>query len=62
MTSRLLRMEDVSDMTGVPVNTLRYWRQKGAGFGPVSVRIGRRVVYREADVEAWIAAQFKAAT
>jgi len=35
--------------------TLYYWRHKG--IGPPSVRIGRRVMYRRGDVEAWIAEQ-----
>ena len=56
--TRLLRMEEVSERIGVPVGTLRYWRKTGTG--PRAARIGRRVVYREADVEAWINAQFDA--
>jgi predicted DNA-binding transcriptional regulator AlpA len=37
------------------VATLRYWRHLGTG--PRSFRLGRRVVYRLADVGAWIEAQ-----
>lgn len=55
---RLLRIEDVSEQTGVPVETLRYWRKRDKGEGPKSARIGRRVVYRQADVDAWIEAAF----
>lgn len=55
--ARLLRIEQVSERTGVAISTLRHWRQ--ANTGPKSARIGRRVVYREADVEAWIDAQFE---
>jgi len=54
----LLRIEDVSEWTGVPENTLRFWR--ATGTGPRSAKLGRRVVYREADVQAWIDAQFEA--
>jgi len=53
---RLLRIDEVSDWTGVPQNTLRFWRQ--AGKGPRSAKLGRRVVYRESDVQAWLDAQF----
>lgn len=53
---KLLRIPEVAEMTGVPENTLRHWRK--AGLGPKSVRLGRRVVYREAEVEAWINSQF----
>lgn len=60
MTERLLlRVEDVSAQTGVPVNTLRYWRHRNKGEGPKSARLGKRVVYRPADVQAWIDAQFE---
>lgn len=53
---KLLRIEQVAERTGVSVSTLRHWRHHGTG--PKSARIGRRVVYRPEDVDAWIAAQF----
>jgi len=56
---QFLRIEDVADWTGVPVNTLRWWRASGEG-GPKSAKLGRRIVYRESDVQAWIDAQFEA--
>lgn len=45
----------VSGMTGATPGTLRYWRS--VGDGPPSFKIGRRVVYRRAEVERWIAEQ-----
>lgn len=57
---KLLRVEDVAGLTGVPVGTLRYWRH--AGTGPQSAKFGRRIVYRESDVQAWIDAQFAGAS
>lgn len=60
--TRLLRIKEVSEMTGIPENTLRYWRA-GGGKGPRSANLGgRRVVYREEDVIAWIDAQFEGAS
>jgi DNA-binding transcriptional MerR regulator len=56
MSDVLLKINDVADRIGVPVNTLRYWRSHG--LGPKSARIGRWVAYREHDVDAWIASQF----
>ncbi|WGY03735.1 helix-turn-helix domain-containing protein [Nocardioides sp. QY071] len=56
--SRLLRMDEIAERTGVPVGTLRYWRKNGDG--PPAARVGRRVAYREADVAAWIDAHFEA--
>ena len=59
MTHTLLRIEDVAGMTGIPVATLRFWRHEGRG--PHSAKLGRRVVYRLSDVEAWIDEQFETA-
>lgn len=53
--NRPLKMDEVSTRTGVPVDTLRYWRH--IGTGPRSYKLGRRVVYDIADVEAWMAHQ-----
>jgi predicted DNA-binding transcriptional regulator AlpA len=49
---KLLRLPEVASLTGVPEATLRHWRR--IGEGPPSARIGRRVVYREDDVQRWI--------
>ncbi|UYM05459.1 helix-turn-helix transcriptional regulator [Solicola gregarius] len=54
--TKLLRVSEVSDLTGIPEATLRFWRHQGTG--PKSAKLGRRVVYREVDVIAWIDAQF----
>ncbi|WP_418063935.1 helix-turn-helix transcriptional regulator [Pimelobacter simplex] len=54
---QILFIEEVAARTRVPVKTLRHWRLHGTG--PKSARMGRRVVYREADVEAWVDAQFE---
>lgn len=48
----------VSAYTGVPESTLRYWRHTGEG--PISFKLGRRVLYRKADVDAWLAVQYAA--
>lgn len=50
--TNMLRIEQVSERTGVPVATLRYWRYQGTG--PASFRLGRRVVYDAAEIERWI--------
>ena len=56
--TKLLRVPDVSELTGIPEATLRFWRHLGT-TGPPSAKLGRRVVYREADVLAWVDAQFE---
>lgn len=56
--TKLLRLPEVAEMTGIPEATLRFWRHEGRG--PHSAKLGRRIVYREADVLAWIDEQFAA--
>ena len=52
---RLLLMPEVSERTRMSVDTLRYLRQTGGG--PPSFRLGRRVVYPETQLNAWIREQ-----
>lgn len=64
---RLLRVDEVAEWTGVSENTLRYWRSLAQGenpqhVGPPSAKFGKRIVYRESDVQEWIDAQFEKAT
>lgn len=53
---QLQGQEDAAGMIGVSTATLRYWRRNG--LGPVSAKIGRRVVYRRSDIQRWIEQQF----
>ena len=53
---KVLRITQVSEMTGVPEATLRWWRHVGSG--PKSFKIGRAVAYLESDVEAWLGEQY----
>ena len=48
----LLTTAEVADLLRVPAGTARYWRS--IGRGPRSSRLGRKVVYTRADVDAWI--------
>jgi predicted DNA-binding transcriptional regulator AlpA len=52
---RLLTTAEVADRLRRSESTMRYWRM--IHFGPANFSIGRRVVYRAGDVEAWIAEQ-----
>lgn len=57
MPTRLLTLPQTAELLQTPEATLRFWRHQG-DVGPASAKIGRRVMYREADVLAWIDAQF----
>ncbi|MEU1428121.1 DNA-binding protein [Nocardia sp. NPDC005746] len=54
-TDRYLQANDCEAMTGIPAATWRYWAW--AGTGPESFKLGRRRVWRESVIHAWIAEQ-----
>lgn len=49
---RPLDVEAVSRITGIAVGTLRNWKCQGRG--PRCSKLGKRVVYFERDIEAFI--------
>lgn len=51
----LLTTEEVALILRAPVSTVRYWRYLNTG--PKCFKLGRRVVYRRADVRIWLADQ-----
>ncbi|SOC51436.1 Helix-turn-helix domain-containing protein [Blastococcus aggregatus] len=51
----LLTITEAADVLRTPVATLRYWRHRN--IGPKSFRLGRRVLYRRADLRTWIDGQ-----
>jgi excisionase family DNA binding protein len=57
MAERLLNVEEVAERLGVPVSTLHYWSHRGEEL--IGARIGRRLRYRESQVDAHIAAKFE---
>jgi predicted DNA-binding transcriptional regulator AlpA len=57
--SEILLMEEVSDLTRLPLATLRFYRHRGQG-GPKSFKLGNRVCYKRADVMQWIQDQYDA--
>ncbi|OBG28385.1 AlpA family transcriptional regulator [Mycobacterium sp. 852002-51057_SCH5723018] len=56
LKSEILYTEEVAALTRVPVATLRW--MKHVGRGPNWGKLGKRVIYRRADVEAWIESAF----
>jgi Helix-turn-helix domain len=49
----LLTLPEVAARLRVPMNTLRWWRQRGPGF----FKVGRRLVTTTGDLQAWIEEQ-----
>lgn len=56
----IIGITQVAELTKVPEATLRYWRYLG-DRGPKSFKVGRRVMYRRADVDQWIEELYAAA-
>lgn len=55
----LMGYEEVSNLTGIPVNTLKDYRAKKKAGGPPSAVVCGKVRYRRADVLAWLDEQFE---
>ena len=55
MAKHLLNERETSSEYGVPLKTLQYWRYAGHPDGPPFIKVGRRVYYRQSDLELWIA-------
>jgi excisionase family DNA binding protein len=53
MKHEYMTTTEVAHYLRTPTATLRYWRHKG--YGPKGIRVGRRVLYDLAEVEAWLA-------
>jgi excisionase family DNA binding protein len=54
--NELLTVHEAAEMLRMPKDSLRYRMHTGAA--PVSVKIGRRRLFRRADVERWIQDQY----
>lgn len=52
--TKFLTTAEVAELLRTPLETVRFWRH--IGKGPASFKVGRRVLYEVADVEAFIAA------
>jgi excisionase family DNA binding protein len=49
---KLLSIEEVADLLGVPKRSMYRWRTTGEG--PKGVRVGRHLRYRPESVSAWL--------
>lgn len=57
----LMGYEEVSNLTGIPINTLKDYHAKDKAGGPPSAVICGRVRYRRSDVLVWIDQRFEQA-
>jgi excisionase family DNA binding protein len=56
MSESLMSASEVADFLGISVNTLHQLRYRGDPL-PRGYRVGGRIKYRRADVEAWLEEQ-----
>jgi predicted DNA-binding transcriptional regulator AlpA len=49
---KLWTIEDLAEFLGVPVQTIYDWRTRG--YGPLGMKVGRYVRYRQEDVVTWL--------
>jgi len=61
MTDELMTISEVAAAIRVPEATLRYYRHLG-DKGPRSFRAGRRILYKAADVQAWVDERYSEAS
>lgn len=55
--NELLTTEETAELLRSNTNTLAFWRNQKQG--PAWAKLGRRVVYRRSDVDAFIAKSFE---
>ncbi len=57
MPTQLLDIYEAAELLHTTVPTMRLWQTKG--YGPRGAVLGRRLMYRADDLEAWLQAQFE---
>ena len=55
--TEVIDIDEMARRCGITVGTARAWRR--TKYGPAGARVGRRVKYRAADVEAFLTALFE---
>jgi predicted DNA-binding transcriptional regulator AlpA len=58
--AKLITPIELAELYRIPTATAAKWRWNGTG--PAFVKFGSRVLYRETDVEAWIASNLRTST
>lgn len=58
--NKLITPLKVAELLSVSALTLRKWRWEGKG--PKFIKAGRKVLYREQDIENWVTGQTRRST
>lgn len=57
MIARLLTSEDLSEVLGIPVSTIRTWHLRSPDKLPPCVKLGRLTRYHPDTVQGWLKAK-----
>lgn len=55
MSRKILRLQEIHDLTGIPINTLRYMRHRGDDV-PLWMLAGRLVAWED-ELQDWLERQ-----
>lgn len=61
MSDKVLNIPETADRLRVSEESLRWLLHRNDGSAPPSFKVGRRRMFRESDVEAWIESRVGAA-
>lgn len=56
----LLKVEEVATLTRRTAQALYNERHRGEGIGALGVKVGKRILWRRRDIDAWIDEQVAA--
>jgi predicted DNA-binding transcriptional regulator AlpA len=59
MAAKLVNIQELAEQCDVSVATARYW--VSTKYTPPHVRLGRRLVWRQEDIDRWLEDKFQAA-
>ena len=51
---KLLEIEEVATIVGLPIPTLYQQRHKRVGIGALAIKVGRHLRWRPEDIERWL--------
>ncbi len=54
MEKILISETELSELTGISIKTLQWYRYKGPEYAPKFMKIGKRIYYSKQEIDEWI--------
>ena len=54
MEKILITETELSELTGISIKTLQWYRFKGPKYAPKFMKIGKRIYYSKEEINEWI--------